>query len=882
MIKFSKGQILQCRYRIESELGSGGMGVVYLATQLDADRLVALKVLRLERVGQEGEYERFLREFSVLSRLSHPNIVAFHSHGLTSEGIPFAACQYVAGKTLQSVLAEQEKLEWRRASKIVLQIADGLAYAHSLGVIHRDLKPGNIMLSENPEPDSVKIIDFGLARVENSSELAKLTLTGTLLGSLHYMSPEQCRAEVLDSKSDTYSLACLFFEMLSGQKLFEAQNPVAVLNLHCHSDAGQRLQSLDDSVNPALISVLASMLSKSPQSRPSMLEIINLLNELLNSEALAPASLGAARSSSKVHSANARIVLMVSSFAFLAVIVCGLFIGSSRHERAVAIKNDKNSDSLVALLPRDFEALYEKTFTVSDLSKRRALIEAWLKKFSRSKSIPAKDKLEAYVTLAPWLPDAERKECEKKGLALLSSIDETDARACVSRVRILVCKANREWCSGRKEEAVKSLNEAARPYLERQVKRTDCMGIIRCVCALTNVGSLSKALELQLKSAEILEGKDDYSRTAALFLLNNSPEQALIFYLKAYDAALESVNKETTKLKGISKTLGTRESVVFGLKTGARVSSMSPSGNFMRQVLNRIRRIDRKTAETLIVQTVNTALSESERGIKYSNIDWSNLRGLADKLNRADLSRLCLNKEIAAVHNMIADLKEPTDVFNRRAELACFDICSGDRTKGYRDFQKLCTDCLLYRNSANFDEAQYLLRNLEMAKIMLQLNHPEKQKQLDYCRNLLAKPAAQLPPVVFVNWGLILSLNHEAASQSFFKKAESMCLQEAGDCKSWQAAAWSFIEADQIQALETVLKNKLALPEQQKEARRFLIRLAEQRLDNGRAMDAKQYFERAYCLSKNSVTDLEEFPEDLETCKLGILAVENALNSEKK
>jgi serine/threonine-protein kinase len=212
------------RYRLEREIGAGGMATVYLARDLKHDRDVALKVLRPELAAVLGA-DRFLAEIKVTASLQHPNIVPLFDSGEV-EGRPFYVMPFVAGESLRDRLARDRQLPVEEALAVARQVGDALAYAHSLGVIHRDVKPENILLAGG----HALIADFGIARAVSVAGSQRITGTGLAVGTPAYMSPEQAAADpALDARSDQYSLACVLYEMLAGEPPFAAPTAAATM-----------------------------------------------------------------------------------------------------------------------------------------------------------------------------------------------------------------------------------------------------------------------------------------------------------------------------------------------------------------------------------------------------------------------------------------------------------------------------------------------------------------------------------------------------------------------------------------------------------------------------------------------------------------------------
>ncbi|MFI5184757.1 MAG: protein kinase, partial [Vicinamibacteria bacterium] len=215
------------RFEIRRELGRGTMGVVYEAYDSALHRRIALKTISLRFAPSEEERDafekRFLAEARIAAALSHPAIVVVHDVGRDEEtGVLFIALEYLEGRTLGQVLKEGPKLGWREALGIVRDVADALHHAHSRGIVHRDVKPANIMILPGGQP---KIMDFGIARIESST----LTAAGEILGTPLYMSPEQARGEKVDARADLFSLGAIAYALLVGRAAFVAEDTLRVI-----------------------------------------------------------------------------------------------------------------------------------------------------------------------------------------------------------------------------------------------------------------------------------------------------------------------------------------------------------------------------------------------------------------------------------------------------------------------------------------------------------------------------------------------------------------------------------------------------------------------------------------------------------------------------
>jgi serine/threonine-protein kinase len=214
------GAIIADRYRIIAHVGEGGMGQVYLAEHVLMKRRSAIKVMRPALVGDAEALQRFTREAENASKLSHPNVASIFDFGETPDGIVYLAMEFIDGESLHAKLARDVAMHPEVAADVIGQAADALQAAHDLGILHRDLKPDNLMLSTRPDGTYlVKLVDFGIARTTDSGA-TRVTRTGMVIGTPEYMSPEQLSSEPLDARSDQYALALVAFVALTGREAF--------------------------------------------------------------------------------------------------------------------------------------------------------------------------------------------------------------------------------------------------------------------------------------------------------------------------------------------------------------------------------------------------------------------------------------------------------------------------------------------------------------------------------------------------------------------------------------------------------------------------------------------------------------------------------------
>ncbi len=212
------------RYEIVAELGRGGMGVVYKAWEESLQRFVAIKMLGDQLINDENLVARFLREARSVADLNHPNLVQVFAVD-THEGRPYFVMEFVEGESLKELIRTSERIHPKRALTLVKEVATGLSAAHDKGVVHRDIKPDNIMLTKH---GGVKVVDFGIARVDDQA--TKLTATGMAIGTPSYFSPEVCKGLGVDKRTDIFSMGIVFFEMLTGETPFSADSPLDLMN----------------------------------------------------------------------------------------------------------------------------------------------------------------------------------------------------------------------------------------------------------------------------------------------------------------------------------------------------------------------------------------------------------------------------------------------------------------------------------------------------------------------------------------------------------------------------------------------------------------------------------------------------------------------------
>ena len=253
------GQIMKDRYKILELLGEGGMAFVYKAEDKQLKRTVAIKTLKPNYVQQETFVERFKREAQTVANLNHPNIVQIFDWGI--EGEPFFVMEYIEGNTLTSIIAKKKTISIGDILFISAQVSDGLQAAHSRGLVHRDIKPGNIMITPGGK---VKVTDFGIVSIQN--EDSDITKTGSILGTASYISPEQAQGKPVSVESDLYSLGTVMYELITGRPPFEGETPIATATKHL-TEKPKKLSLYRKDIPKGLENAVLKLLHKYPKDR---------------------------------------------------------------------------------------------------------------------------------------------------------------------------------------------------------------------------------------------------------------------------------------------------------------------------------------------------------------------------------------------------------------------------------------------------------------------------------------------------------------------------------------------------------------------------------------------------------------------------------------
>src|SRR5687768_4397036 len=284
------------KYRIEERLNEGGMGTVYRATHVLMEKTVAIKVLRPSLAADEKIVARFSREARAASRISHPNALSVTDFGEDENGIVFLVMEFLSGKTLKQLIRDDGPLPLARVVEITRQIGDALNAAHCQGVVHRDLKSDNIMLVDTMTGDHAKVLDFGIAKINEPDGVVDTNLTAPnlVIGTPQYMSPEQCSQDSeIDSRSDIYSLGVILYEMLVGHVPFSGDSATIVMMKQLQEPVPSVLDERND-VPPPIARVVARAMAKVPSNRyqsvSELVEDLTIASGMIMPVPIAPAT----------------------------------------------------------------------------------------------------------------------------------------------------------------------------------------------------------------------------------------------------------------------------------------------------------------------------------------------------------------------------------------------------------------------------------------------------------------------------------------------------------------------------------------------------------------------------------------------------------------
>ncbi len=421
--EFQPGTALGGRYEVVSLLGRGGMGLVYRVKQIFVNKEFALKTID-KSLMSEIAVRRFQQEAQAAFSLKHPNIIAVNDFGVLDDQTPFLVMELLDGETLGERIERTGRLTLEQAIPIFVQICFALAYAHDCGVVHRDVKPNNIMLLNDLPPGaegSIKILDFGIAKFtgREGGEIQALTRTGEIFGSPLYMSPEQCNGVIVDHRADVYSLGCVFYEALTGAPPFVGDNALSTMMKHQSEQALTLKQaSLGSDFPQAIENIVATMLAKSPDSRYQNLGLLAHDLETVRrggSVSLKPSmtSLPSNASTNPVWQKNALILVSLAL-----VSICGYLLHEFQAGRFLVPPKQEVSKSKIDPLDSVFANAQPNLFVVKPDELQKLLAKSPADhKLDLNNTEISTEALNAIAAVG-WIHDLTLRDCDLDNLSL--------------------------------------------------------------------------------------------------------------------------------------------------------------------------------------------------------------------------------------------------------------------------------------------------------------------------------------------------------------------------------------------------------------------------------------------------------------------------------
>jgi len=371
------------RYRILELIGSGGVGSVYKVEHDLLNKIYAIKLVNPDAVADLKVKQRFHQEAQAVADLSHPNLIGVHDFGISEDGAPYLVMDYLDGISLDYEIERCGHIEEKRALAIFMQICAGLSYAHSKGIIHRDLTPSNVMLVKDDNGNEIpKIVDFGIAKRQAVD--AKLTQTGDIFGTPLYMSPEQCLGNEVDARSDIYSLGCIMYETLSGTQPFDGINAIQIIFKHLNEEPKPLRKVCENfEVSPGIEQIVASCLQIEPERRPPSADGLALNLERV-ADGKPPLSTGVLPKVRRKHLTRAA---QIGSISVVSIV---LFVFAMAGLHTIT---EPDYQKLLAQAQQEFESGHEQ----QALSTGEA---ALAKALGHGKSVPASDMCSIYGWLS--------------------------------------------------------------------------------------------------------------------------------------------------------------------------------------------------------------------------------------------------------------------------------------------------------------------------------------------------------------------------------------------------------------------------------------------------------------------------------------------------
>ncbi len=579
--------ILPARFKILNLVGRGGMGLVYRAFDQILDRELAVKIMSFDGALDRQLQERFLQEAQTLASLDHINILKCFECGVSPEGYPFHVLEYVDGVSLDAELEKNAFLSPKRFFEVFSQVAAGLAHAHSKQVVHRDLKPGNILLSKEKDGFCVKIIDFGIARVLRpeseekknlSSTTQTLTNTGKLLGSPAYMSPEQCKGQQATSLSDIYSLGCIMYECLCGRAPFEVRSAMEIMYKHMQEIPPSLQMKAKSPQAKRLALLIDRCLEKEPASRiQSVEQISHELKEIFASD-LELDEFVAVEGREKNH--KRRVFIGVGVLTILALLLLGMQI-RYQSQADIEVKSfstlSKEEESELRARENKVEGLFLRLNRKQSILDQKALLETLVENAQELSGlyVRAAERSKAGELLERVLELLERRVNGSNNYALLESRlyftmalvhdgNEEKSENNFYQALISAQEASNYAASRKQEEIIR------KSRIKYRLSRRNWAGAREDFSAIQAIWKEQKLpLKNDLESDHTLVASNGYLQAIAACAVIRDPEEKILALTLAADICEYEISRESSSfparalsqcLQGMNSVPKTRES----------------------------------------------------------------------------------------------------------------------------------------------------------------------------------------------------------------------------------------------------------------------------------------------------------------------------------
>jgi serine/threonine protein kinase len=495
------------RYEILSLIGEGGAGLVFKARHVHMNRFVAIKIIRPELVSNQTALQRFKQEAKAISAISHQNIVAVHDFGITSDEMPYLVMDLIEGISLADLIRAEGRMPYQRAVPLFRQACVALDHAHHSGIVHRDLKANNIMVVGEPDrSEEVKLVDFGMAKLVrpelHGENVQELTQHGDVFGSPLYMSPEQCKGQTLDGRSDIYSLGCVMYYVLTGDPPFVGQNMLETLQKHINDEPTPPEYYLTEEELPRqLRNIVLKSLSKNPEDRyQSMAEMIADIDALNAGRRTVHAT---THSLKKVQKASAiKVNFGISAIVMIACVGMAAFVTGRLFDD---FSETQDANMWVDYTQEGTKALRARDYSLAEKKYLEAITEA--RKFGHNDPRLANSMISLGATYVEDKQFIKGENWIKRGIEMF---EKCYGQNCVELYPALVTLAKAYEAEGKTAEAEKIQEKALivlEPHEDNRAKMVNFLN--QAAKIKRREGDTASAEHLEQKAHSIQSGEKD-------------------------------------------------------------------------------------------------------------------------------------------------------------------------------------------------------------------------------------------------------------------------------------------------------------------------------------------------------------------------------------